>query len=157
MVNYPRWNTNVVIRGNFYSNLLKIVLDGCSGCIKPEKKHHLVILDYMVTSKYTHLLVYDNGSADVIPKSVQLLAGRIGQEYNIRKKVLSGRTVIMQQRLKYVTAVEGAILSSARILMAAVLGPWIAMDPPLEVAGWIGAMLIFLANVVLAFRKACKV
>ena len=57
---------------------------------------------------------------------------------------------------RYVTAVEGAILSSARILMAAVLGPWIALDPPLEVAGWIGAMLIFLANVVLAVRKTTK-
>lgn len=54
---------------------------------------------------------------------------------------------------RYVTAVEGAILSSLRILMAAILGPWIALDPPLEVAGWIGAILIFLANVVLAVRK----
>jgi len=54
---------------------------------------------------------------------------------------------------RYVTAVEGAILSSSRILMAAVLGPWIALDSPLEVAGWVGAMLIFIANVVLAFRK----
>ncbi len=54
---------------------------------------------------------------------------------------------------RYVTAVEGAILSSARILMAAILGPWIALDPPLEVAGWIGALLIFIANVVLALRK----
>jgi len=57
---------------------------------------------------------------------------------------------------RYVTAVEGAILSSSRILMAAILGPWIALDPPLEAAGWIGAMLIFLANVVLAVRKAQK-
>jgi drug/metabolite transporter (DMT)-like permease len=57
---------------------------------------------------------------------------------------------------RYVTAVEGAILSSARILMAAILGPWIALDPPLEVAGWVGAILIFLANVVLAVRKAGK-
>jgi drug/metabolite transporter (DMT)-like permease len=57
---------------------------------------------------------------------------------------------------RYVTAVEGAILSSLRILMAAVLGPWIALDPPLEVAGWIGAILIFAANVVLAVRKAGK-
>ena len=55
---------------------------------------------------------------------------------------------------RYVTAVEGAILSSSRILMAAILGPWIALDPPLNVAGWIGAMLIFLANVFLALRKA---
>lgn len=57
---------------------------------------------------------------------------------------------------RFVTAVEGAVLSSTRILMAAVLGPWIAFDPPLEVSGWIGAMLIFLANVVLAVRKTRK-
>jgi drug/metabolite transporter (DMT)-like permease len=57
---------------------------------------------------------------------------------------------------RYVTAVEGSIISSTRILMAAILGPWIALDPPLEVAGWIGAILIFLANVVLALRKVKK-
>ncbi len=60
---------------------------------------------------------------------------------------------LMTIGFRYVTAVEGAILSSSRILMAAVLGPWIAFDPPLEAAGWIGAMLIFIANVVLALRK----
>ena len=57
---------------------------------------------------------------------------------------------------RYVTAVEGSIISSTRILLAAVLGPWIALDPPLTVAGWIGALLIFMANVVLAARKARK-
>ncbi len=54
---------------------------------------------------------------------------------------------------RYVTAVEGSIISSSRILMAAILGPWIAQDPPLVVSGWIGALLIFLANVTLAVRK----
>lgn len=57
---------------------------------------------------------------------------------------------------RYVTAVEGAVLSSSRILMAAVLGPLIAFDPPLGLAGWIGAILIFAANVVLAVRKTKK-
>jgi putative transposase len=51
----------------------------------------LNIPDYMVTSNHTHLLVYDDGQPDVIPKSVQLLAGRVGQEYTLRKKALSGR------------------------------------------------------------------
>ena len=51
-----------------------------------KKKYQLVILDYMVTSNHTHLLVYDRGKPDVIPKSIQLLAGRIGQEYNVKKK-----------------------------------------------------------------------
>ncbi len=54
---------------------------------------------------------------------------------------------------RYVTAVEGGVISSTRILLAALLGPWLAADPPLGAAGWIGALLIFGANVVLAMRK----
>ncbi|MFH2060336.1 MAG: DMT family transporter [Pseudomonadota bacterium] len=55
---------------------------------------------------------------------------------------------------KYVTAIEGGIISSTRILLAAVLGPFIAMDPALTLAGWIGAVLIFFGNVYLTLRKA---
>lgn len=55
---------------------------------------------------------------------------------------------------KYVTALEGGIISSTRILLAAMLGPFIAMDPSLSLSGWIGAFLIFAANVYLAARKA---
>ena len=55
---------------------------------------------------------------------------------------------------RYVTAVEGGIISSTRILLAAILGPYIAMDPPLSLSGWIGAILIFGANIYLAIRKA---
>ena len=54
---------------------------------------------------------------------------------------------------KYVTAVEGGIISSTRILLAALLGPLIAMDPALSPAGWIGAVLIFSCNVCLALKK----
>ena len=39
----------------------------------------------MVTSNHVHLLVVDTGKRDVIPKSMQLVAGRTGQEYNQRK------------------------------------------------------------------------
>ena len=39
----------------------------------------------MVTSNHIHLLVVDDGKRDVIPKSMQLVAGRTGQEYNQRK------------------------------------------------------------------------
>ncbi|WP_136806491.1 DMT family transporter [Desulfosediminicola flagellatus] len=53
----------------------------------------------------------------------------------------------------YVTAVEGAIISSSRILFAAMLGPIIVADPPLTIAGWIGALLIFGANALLGLRK----
>ncbi|MBU0463753.1 MAG: DMT family transporter [Proteobacteria bacterium] len=55
---------------------------------------------------------------------------------------------------KYVTAIEGGIISSTRILLAAVLGPVIAMDPALSVSGWIGAFLIFSGNIFLTLRKA---
>jgi drug/metabolite transporter (DMT)-like permease len=54
---------------------------------------------------------------------------------------------------KYVTAIEGGIISSTRILLAAVLGPVIAMDTPLSFSGWTGAFLIFAGNVYLTVRK----
>jgi len=50
-----------------------------------KKRYGLSILNYMVTSNHVHLLVVDTGKKDVIPKSVQLVAGRTGQEYNQRK------------------------------------------------------------------------
>lgn len=53
----------------------------------------------------------------------------------------------------YVTAVEGSIISSSRILLAALLGPVLVADPVLSVSGWCGALLIFIANGVLAYRN----
>lgn len=53
----------------------------------------------------------------------------------------------------YVTAVEGSIISSSRILLAALLGPLLVADPTLAVAGWCGALLIFSANAAVALRK----
>jgi len=49
------------------------------------KRYHLCILNYMVTSNHIHLLVMDRAERQVIPRSMQLLAGRTGQEYNLRK------------------------------------------------------------------------
>ncbi|MBI5551249.1 MAG: EamA family transporter [Desulfobacterales bacterium] len=54
---------------------------------------------------------------------------------------------------RYVSAVEGSIVSCARILMAALLGPYMVGDPALTPAGWIGAFLILGANVYLAVRR----
>jgi len=48
------------------------------------KRYGLCVLNYMVTSNHVHLLVKDNGK-DVIPKSMQLVAGRTAQAYNRRK------------------------------------------------------------------------
>ena len=50
------------------------------------KRFELCVLDYMVTSNHIHLLVYDREGRDVIPDSMQLVAGRSGQEYNHRKQ-----------------------------------------------------------------------
>ena len=50
------------------------------------KRFGLCVLDYMVTSNHIHLLVYDREGRDVIPDSMQLAAGRSGQEYNHRKQ-----------------------------------------------------------------------
>ena len=51
-----------------------------------KKRYELSILNYMVTSNHVHLLVYDSGGRDMISKSVQLVAGRTGQQYNQRKR-----------------------------------------------------------------------
>ena len=50
-----------------------------------KKRFGLCVLNYMVTSNHIHLLVKDTGDG-AIPKSIQLIAGRTGQEFNIRKK-----------------------------------------------------------------------
>ena len=51
-----------------------------------KKRYGLVILNYSVTSNHIHLLVVDDKGRKVIPNSIQLVAGRTGQEYNRRKK-----------------------------------------------------------------------
>ena len=50
------------------------------------KRYGLSILNYIVTSNHIHLLVSGDGDRDTIPRSIQLLAGKTGQEYNLRKK-----------------------------------------------------------------------
>ena len=51
-----------------------------------KKRYDLVILNYVVTSNHIHLVVQARDDRDTISKSIQLLAGRTGQEYNRRKK-----------------------------------------------------------------------
>ncbi|MFW5640890.1 MAG: DMT family transporter [Thermodesulfobacteriota bacterium] len=63
-------------------------------------------------------------------------------------------TYLITLGYRYVTAVEGSIISSTRILLAALLGPFIVAGPRLTRADWIGALLIFVVNVFLAVRKA---
>jgi len=51
-----------------------------------KKRYGLVVLNYMVTSNHIHLLVLDEGDEETIPRSMQLVAGRVAQEYNFRKR-----------------------------------------------------------------------
>lgn len=53
---------------------------------------------------------------------------------------------------RYVTPVEGSVISSTRILIAAILGPLLLAGESLTSSGWLGAALIFLSNVLLAQR-----
>ena len=57
-----------------------------SWLFEAKKRFNLCVLNYMVTSNHIHLLVYDNNGRDMIPKTMQLIAARTGQEYNIRKQ-----------------------------------------------------------------------
>ena len=72
--------------------------------------------------------------------------------------VCSAAGVLGQYLLTYgyyfVTAVEGSVISSSRILLAALLGPVLVADPALNLTGWCGALLIFIANVSLAMRRS---
>lgn len=64
--------------------------------------------------------------------------------------------VLLTQGFKYVTAIEGGIIASTRIFLAAILGPYLVMDPALSFAGWVGAFLIFAGNVLLTVKKVRK-
>jgi putative transposase len=43
------------------------------------------ILNYTVTSNHIHLIIKDDKGEEVMPQTMQLIAGRTGQEYNQRK------------------------------------------------------------------------
>ena len=49
------------------------------------KRYGLKVLNYIATSNHVHLLVADDGDERTIPESIQLIAGKTGQEYNRRK------------------------------------------------------------------------
>jgi len=50
-----------------------------------KKRYGPCILNYIATSNHIHLLVFDRGECEVIPRSMQLVAGRTGQQYNQRR------------------------------------------------------------------------
>ena len=67
-----------------------------------KKRYGIRILNYTVTCNHVHLLVLDEGRCDVISNSIQLVAGRTGQEYNQRK----GRRGAFWEDRYHATAVE---------------------------------------------------
>lgn len=50
-----------------------------------KKRFGASILNYVVTSNHVHLVIRDDKGEGVIPQTIQLIAGRTGQEYNQRK------------------------------------------------------------------------
>ncbi len=69
--------------------LLKLVKDRrrwLQWLFEAKRRYGLIILNYTVTSNHIHLLVLDEEGRDAIPESIKLVAGRTGQEYNLRKK-----------------------------------------------------------------------
>jgi putative transposase len=49
-----------------------------------KKRFNLCVLNYIVTANHIHLLVRDRGDGEVA-RSMQLVAGRTAQKYNLRK------------------------------------------------------------------------
>jgi len=66
-----------------------------------KSRYGLCVLNYVVTSNHVHLMVQDLGKGE-IPRSLQLIAGRTGQEYNQRK----GRLGAFWQDRYHATAIE---------------------------------------------------
>lgn len=50
-----------------------------------KKRFGACVLNYAVTSNHVHLILKDAKGRDTIPQTMQLVAGRTGQEYNRRK------------------------------------------------------------------------
>ena len=50
-----------------------------------KSRHALSVLNFAVTSNHVHLLVHDTLGDDAIPRSMQLLGGRMAQVYNGRR------------------------------------------------------------------------
>jgi REP element-mobilizing transposase RayT len=85
----PRYVWHITHRCHKKEFLLKFARDRrryLQWLFEARKRYGLSVLNYMATSNHTHLLVRDNGDRDVIPKSIQLIAGRTALEFNQRKK-----------------------------------------------------------------------
>ena len=52
---------------------------------KAKQRYQLSILNFIATSNHIDLIVSDANKTDAIPRTMQFVAGRLGQEYNRRK------------------------------------------------------------------------
>lgn len=69
--------------------LLKLAKDrrGWAKWLREAKlRYELLVINCIVTSNHIHLLVLDDSGEDTIPRAMQLIARRTGQEYNYRKR-----------------------------------------------------------------------
>ena len=66
------------------------------------KRYGLIVLNYMATSNHIHLLAVDGDREPTIARSLQLVASRTGQEYNLRK----GRKGAFWEDRYHATALE---------------------------------------------------
>lgn len=84
----PGYTWHITHRCHKQDFLLKFVRDRkkwISWLYEAKKRFGLMVFNYTVTSNHIHLLVRDTGQ-EVIPKSMQLIAGKTAQQYNTRKK-----------------------------------------------------------------------
>ena len=93
-----------------------------------KKRFGTSILNYTVTSNHIHLLVRNSQGPEVIPRTIQLIAGRTGQEYNRRKK----RKGAFWEDRYHATVVEtGEHLAQCTVYIDLNMGPCRSSDAPL--------------------------
>ena len=66
--------------------LLKFTLDRARWMellFEAKKRYQLSILNFIATSNHIHLIVSANSCSKSIPRAMQLIAGRTGQEYTV--------------------------------------------------------------------------
>ena len=91
------------------------------------------------------------GQVVATARAADHIAGRSGDALGALIGVLA--QYLLTLGFRFVTAVEGSVISSTRILLAALLGPLLLGEPSLGMLGLSGALLIFFSNVYLAWRK----
>jgi putative transposase len=84
----PGYVWNITHRCHKREFLLKFARDQrrwLQWVFEAKKRFGVSILNYSVTSNHVHLIIKDAKGRDAIPRTMQLVAGRTGQEYNQRK------------------------------------------------------------------------